>query len=360
MLGISSAFFDRNDPPQHTVRIFLYEYVTGGGCLSGDADLFHALLREGRAMVTALATDLARVDRCQVVMMRDARATLEIPPEIEQVVVDSKDLEKGTFQRLARTCDASLIIAPESGGVLGDRLRQVEAVGGRLLCPSGPFVDIASDKLKTTHHLESAGILTPATIPIAGREAPSTFRFPGVLKPRDGAGSQGVRKVAGPDELRREIEAVEPDQPQILSLFCPGKAISVAVLNGLSATIYLPACRQRFEEEGQFEYLGGAFPLSPPLETRARRLAVQVVQAMPSTLGYFGIDMVLGEQVDGSEDRVIEINPRLTTSYLGLRVACRENLAEAWLALAKGERFALSFRRQPITFDADGSVHPSL
>ena len=36
-----------------------------------------------------------------------------------------------------------------------------------------------------------------------------------------------------------------------------------------------------------------------------------------------------------SGDRVIEINPRLTTSYVGLRALARFNLAEALLAVIR-------------------------
>ena len=52
--------------------------------------------------------------------------------------------------------------------------------------------------------------------------------------------------------------------------------------------------------------------------------------------GYVGVDMVLGD----AGDYAIEINPRLTTSYLGLRQLCQQNLAELILRLAQGETVA--------------------
>jgi predicted ATP-grasp superfamily ATP-dependent carboligase len=53
--------------------------------------------------------------------------------------------------------------------------------------------------------------------------------------------------------------------------------------------------------------------------------------------GYVGVDVVLGDTEDGSQDQAIEINPRLTTSYIGLRRLARDNLAEALLALMAGQ-----------------------
>ena len=53
---------------------------------------------------------------------------------------------------------------------------------------------------------------------------------------------------------------------------------------------------------------------------------------MPGLSGYVGVDVVLGN--DG-RDWAIEINPRLTTSYVGLRALAGFNLAEAMLAVAR-------------------------
>ncbi|HEX5497861.1 MAG TPA: hypothetical protein VFX03_01485, partial [Thermomicrobiales bacterium] len=66
--------------------------------------------------------------------------------------------------------------------------------------------------------------------------------------------------------------------------------------------------------------------------------------------------LVLGERCDGADDVVIEINPRLTTSYIGLRAACEQNLAGAMLDLAAGRIPALSFRDGPLRFEADGKI----
>ena len=73
-------------------------------------------------------------------------------------------------------------------------------------------------------------------------------------------------------------------------------------------------------------------------------------------LGWLGIDLVLGSDPAGADDVVIEINPRLTTSYLGLRRLARGNLAAALLAVARGEPAGLSFRAEPLQFAPDGRV----
>jgi predicted ATP-grasp superfamily ATP-dependent carboligase len=102
--------------------------------------------------------------------------------------------------------------------------------------------------------------------------------------------------------------------------------------------------------------LGGELPLSAGLAERASALAERALAAMPVTVGYVGVDLVLGREPDGSEDAVIEINPRLTTSYVGLRTAATTNLADVMWRVAQGESQPVEFSNKPIEFDANGNV----
>ena len=82
------------------------------------------------------------------------------------------------------------------------------------------------------------------------------------------------------------------------------------------------------------------------------------IEALPEPTGYLGIDLVLGPDPGGADDVVIEINPRLTTSYVGLRAAAAEgvNLAAAMLDVRLGRRPWLSFQPVGLQFDPDGRV----
>ena len=71
--------------------------------------------------------------------------------------------------------------------------------------------------------------------------------------------------------------------------------------------------------DGGFEirYRGGRLPLPPTLMERATRLGKQTIACIPGLRGFVGVDLVLGQ--DAADDRVIEVNPRVTTSAVGLR-----------------------------------------
>jgi predicted ATP-grasp superfamily ATP-dependent carboligase len=141
-----------------------------------------------------------------------------------------------------------------------------------------------------------------------------------------------------------------------LEQFVPGLAASAAFLCGPAGRTALVPCKQRLSEDGRFRYMGGELPLATGLAERATTLADRALAAIPAAQGYVGVDLVLGRDPNGNEDAVIEINPRLTTSYVGLRAAAKSNLAEAMMQAATGGQAAVSFESRPLEFDADGNV----
>jgi predicted ATP-grasp superfamily ATP-dependent carboligase len=349
------------------MRVFIYEFVTGGGLWGGltslpcQASTFPAspstasLLKEGRAMVQAVTSDFCALPEVEVCTTRDARLSELHPTECRVVATARAVDERQALERLAAEADWTLLIAPETAGALADRCQIVESVGGRLISPSTQVVQIAADKQATAELLTQRGVPTPPGAVIApGRGGiPSRITFPAVLKPVDGCGSEGVRLIRDPAELFE----VAIDRPMRLEEFVPGVAASVAVLAGSAGCHALPACQQRLSKDGRFSYLGGRLPLSAALDRRSRQLAQAAIAALPEPRGYIGVDMVLGEADNGSGDRVIEINPRLTTSYVGLRAASQTNLASAMLAVAAGQEPDLRFGDQPVEFTTDGRIY---
>lgn len=321
--------------------IFVYEHQSDGGFQTEPQRSNEAasLAAEGDMMRAALTADLAAIDGIEVAGLR-SRCIGHLPEERD-----------AAFDELAAKADWTVVIAPEIGGALRERCQRVVQGGGRLLGGSLPTVLLAGDKHATATHLAAAGVPVPLGVRHElGEPWPESFRYPAVWKPLDGAGSAGLRLIEHHDaplpvaERRSgRLEEVCPSSTP-LSL---GIAASVAFFCGPAGAFGLPPCRQHIGEH--FRYLGGSLPLDPPLAERARRLARRAVDTLPEPLGYIGVDLVLSTE-DEANDVVIEINPRLTTSYCGLRAACRDNLAAAMLAVAGGREFGVSFREAPVAW----------
>jgi predicted ATP-grasp superfamily ATP-dependent carboligase len=339
--------------PMTATRVFLYEFVTGGGCwsLSNPQRPSGTLLTEGLAMVQSLAEDLLAIDDLELHVLADSRLPPFWPEGCSAHEVNGKKDERHCLKSLAENCEITLVIAPEFDKILLTRCQWVASVGGTLFTPDDEFVELAGDKQKLADHLQAAGIPVPQSVALHDDEQlPQDFPFPAVLKPIDGAGSLDVNLVDSASELNAYRSA---RQLWRLETFKPGIPASVAVLCGPQHVVLLPN-QQLLTDDGTFNYLGGSWPLAAGDQERAVTLAARVVAALPATRGYIGIDLILGAKADGSNDVVIEVNPRLTTSYVGLRRLARTNLAAAMLQVAQGLPVAVTWREQALTYHVTG------
>ncbi len=324
------------------MRLFLFEYT----CAT-DAGASSSLRTEGWAMLAAVLEDFARVPGVRATTLLHE----SFPHEPAGVAVHRvrTEEEPAAFRELAAAADYTLVIAPEFDGLLEERCRWVEAAGGRLLGPSVQAVTLTADKLRLAEHLRACRVPTPVCVPLPG---PAPFGFPAVAKPRHGAGSQATFLVHDPDELIRCMARARAEGwhgEMLLQPFVHGVAASVAFLVGPRQCLGLPSAAQELSGDGRFRYRGGRVPLPGPLRERAARLARQAVETVPGLRGWVGVDLVLGEGSDG--DGAMEINPRLTTSYVGLRALTPDNLADAMLRVGEGtETASLRWREGTVRF----------
>jgi tyramine---L-glutamate ligase len=334
------------------MRIFVYEWATGGGLVEEPGSLPASLAREGAAMIGGFVADLQRIPGCRVVAFRDPRFVQLALGNCEIVEVLSRFAHDEEIERLSAECDATILIAPEFDDILWKLARRVVAAGGNLFSPSPGFIRVAADKQRTCELLQKAGVPVPVGRVLEPDEPlPADFSYPAVLKPIDGAGSQDTYFVRTPMDKPPAYA-----WPRRLERFVPGMAASAARLCGPVESISLAPCKQRISDDGRLRYLGGELPLTAGFAERAQDLASRALAAMPPAIGFVGVDLVLGREPDGSEDFVIEVNPRLTTSYVGLRAAARSNLAEAMLNVATGATASIEFTDRSIEFDTSGNV----
>jgi predicted ATP-grasp superfamily ATP-dependent carboligase len=262
------------------------------------------------------------------------------------------------FRGHAGSADYSLIIAPETDGILATYCQWVEAAGGRLLGPCSHAVQLTGDKLALAKWLGERGISTPSTFSISQWDGGKALPFPRVVKPRHGAGSLATFVLQSQSEMANCLRIVEEEGwrgEMIMQPLLPGNAASVACLAGPSGTWVLPAAAQTLSDDGRFRYLGGRIPLEPALCRRADEIARRIAASNAGFQGYFGMDLLLGDSPE--QDAVIEINPRLTTSYIGIRALARFNVAKAWLSIVQGHGPPLfQWHAGAVVFNSAGHV----
>jgi len=303
------------------MHLYVYEHLTATGIGREPGSPEHGMYREGRAMWWALREDLAQVPGVKVV---------DEPAVAEAVVV----------------------IAPETGGLLAELSARWDRQGVWRLGPSLEAICLTTDKWALAEHWRRWGVPTPWVR--LGLPRPDD-RYPLVWKPRDGCGSQAtflVHRWEDVPALERQVRGYE----MMVQEYVPGQAASIAFLCGPQACVPLLPAYQHLSTDGRFQYHGGSLPLPVEWSERARKLGEQAIAHLRGLRGYIGVDMVLGKAADGSQDYAIEINPRLTTSYIGLRAACLDNLARSMIELASGRQVdPLRWKPGVFQFWADGT-----
>jgi tyramine---L-glutamate ligase len=316
------------------MRLLIHEYCCAGG--SG----LDSLAPEGRAMLQALVADAVTGRDLEVAVLVLENLSLSLPTAVRMLpVAANRDLE--TLVAASAAADAVLIVAPETDGILATRVAAARATGARVLAPSRAFIEIASDKQATMQALAAAGVPVPAGRALAaGERWPEACIRPAIRKARDGTGGDGFVVVD-----RGDAAPPPAQQPTRIEAFVVGMSVGVSCLCGPRGVHPLPPLRQVFTTTGtQITYAGGD-PLSDRLMTaRAEALARLAVHAVEratgdseSAAGWVGVDMILGERSDGRGDRVLEINPRVTTSFVGHASGLSGGLVRAMLDVAAGQ-----------------------
>ena len=338
------------------MRVFACEFVTGGG-LAG-RPLAASLCREGDIMLRALVRDLADVPGVEVVTTRDRRLPLgngDIPHfqigesqpcaaalQAELHWMDAAQEPWDRWQELMNECDAVWPIAPETGGVLERFTRLVEASGRRLLGSPSGAVRLTASKRRTSEVLAAHAIPVVPTLTrediTTGAQLPSSQWW--VLKPDDGAGAADTHVLRSEREVRRWAHATGLQWAGfVVQPYIPGAASSLSLLCRDGAATLL-ACNSQDVRLAlnRLHYRGGVVGGREDGRALFAPLAARIAEAIPALAGYVGVDLV--ESAQGP--LVLEINPRLTTSYVGLRAALGVNPAALVLDLFAGAPLPLA------------------
>ena len=148
-----------------------------------------------------------------------------------------------------------------------------------------------------------------------------------MVKPDDGAGAEDTRHLQNLEDVRRWL-ATHPGH--MVQPYLEGDVASLSVLCRNGRASLLSCNRQRVAIRGG-EIQVQAIEVGGMEEHREvfSRLSDDIAALLPGLWGYNGIDVVCGRK----GITVLEINPRLTTSYVGLGESLGRNPAGLVLGL---------------------------
>ncbi|WP_287985384.1 ATP-grasp domain-containing protein [Piscinibacter sp.] len=310
-------------------RVFVYEYLSGGGRLDDDPQAAAELMPMGVAMRDAMVLDMLCAPDCAVTVATCAEAGTN-PPGAACTSARPGETPADFVGRQARQHDAVWLVAPETGGLLGRLAAVVEPA--RWLGCTPAAIAVASSKRATVEQLHARGVATP----LGWRDDPAVRRW--VVKPDDGTGAIDSRVHLERSAAERDL-AARPAGSGWLEPWVEGEALSVSMLCHDGGADLLSVNRQHIavDTEGALHFRGVDVNVVPGDDARRpalAALALQVAQALPGLRGFVGIDVVWHAQ---RGPVLIEVNPRVTSAYVGLSASLGRNIAAELLDGCAGE-----------------------
>ena len=309
------------------MRLFICEFITGGGL--HDQELPENLIREGSMMLEALLKDLLELGITDIITTRDVRlGSLLLPVEIVAIEEDIYPV----WESCMNDADAVLIIAPENDDILFNLTEMAERADCFFLGCSSASVKSASSKLKTANLLYKNNISCIETTQLKDNIIPVS-QSGWIIKPDDGVGAEDCYFCADKKEFDKLIDSISIER-FIIQEYLAGKPASISMICYQGNAQLLACNKQIFSFDPCISGRKGVLKelvVNGLIEQWAlfNTIAQNIAKADKGLLGYVGVDLIVTE----SGAVVVEINPRLTTSYIGLRRSLSLNPAELILSI---------------------------
>ncbi len=314
------------------MKWLIWEYMTGGGMI-GQA-LPWRLALEGWLMVKALATDLAEIPGMESVLLLDRRLAEQagdIAGRIQGHWLDSPADLRYWLDYYAKLGAGVWPIAPESDNILAEQVVNLRQQFSHVQALDQAALAVFSDKWASYRWCLEKALPTPETVCYRPDRLPG-FPPPWVVKPRWGVGCEGMRYLSGMDALNNWAAGTPDAKNFLLQPYIAGEALSLSVVfnNGHGELITVNR-QQVVVDDGSFSF-AGVHVNCRSVEDRYLDWLQCFSQSFSGLHGYLGIDFI---KASSGDCWLVDINPRLTTAYAGIREAVGVNIAAKLLHKAE-------------------------
>ena len=328
------------------MRLLIYEYCTALGIEGNEA-----LASLGFSMLAAVLNDFKELPSLYIATVIHTSNRNHMAQFIADRVQVSWTGEGGEtccdqYERVVADCDAVLVIAPETGGLLAKLIGIAEDRGKIVFGPTAKAAALVSDKGETTKLLASHGLPVPRSeilsFPLPWQwqdKLTDHYAWPLVLKPVTGTGGQGVRVINNLVELERAVQQLEETldinacpRPEFKAIqvqeYIPGDNVSVSCFVSAGQAMPISLNLQHIAQGKELYFQGITIPYRCPQTEKVLDLAKRACESVEGLGGFVGVDLVLGAQ----GPVLIEINSRISVAYVALREVVSGNLARGlWL-----------------------------
>jgi len=263
------------------------------------------------------------------------------------VIIGRKKNYFDVLEKIETLYDYVLLIAPPR-----ELIKASKIVKDKILGPTHDCILTFSNKKSTYKFLEEHNIQVPRTKYLhKGRTLEEeSLPYPVVVKPVDMAGGAGITLVKTPDNLEYALNRAWDNtfsEEIAVQEFLVGIHASISVISDGSNVHFISNNIQLIEvgDKGELKYYGGITPLkNGEISEKSLSIINKILKGCNCLRGYFGLDVVWV----GWRPYVVEVNPRLTTSFIGLAEVLGGDLGRLILYSVGEEKF---YRKTRFNFE---------
>ena len=339
--------------------------VPAGSSLRGACGAVNAKNPKSAQSALAGRSDTAGFPDSEAHSARDLReAARALGFNCEIVVVpahsDQADFDLAPVTNVLRRLDdvdAVLIVAHGNLGGGGRLHAAARACGLPVIGPGEAAISRAYDKLATRQLLNHSNLPVPHTVVIGPNLAATSLDldrlgWPGVIKPRRGAGGVGVRRLADASMVAEAADAARVGDELLLEREITGRELSVVVLG--SEVLGIAELERDFAQTPQTRVMTCPAQLDPRRRAGLENLALRACSTLQLSEGPTRVDLLISER---DNEVVLEVEPLPPLHRAGVvaRVARAAGLSYPRLCaqlLSGSPQQDLRVRSSPLTLDS--------
>lgn len=320
-------------------HLFIFEFVSGGGY--NQHDIPSSLFCEGFAMLRSTVEDFKKLGFKITTLIDERISYLSQYLNCDEVkIVKNYDDFLKRYIKCVKSSTCCFVIAPEFSKHLYNLTQIVKDYKKRLLSIDLDGVLLGTSKIETYKFFKDNKVNTPKSYKIPLKDdffdvdfVIEKFNQLGrsiIIKPDDGAGSELIFRFEHKDQIKRFFntltENLDVNRNYLVQEYIKGDDLSISIINTTNPKktkimdqVILSINTQELQHvdtNKEFHYLGGFSPVDNYEVLRDKLVEILKFMDLTNFRGYFGIDFI--KKADNSI-YFIEINPRLTTSYIGIR-----------------------------------------
>ena len=314
------------------MRIFILEYFLSQ---EKNAIFKESFYKEGKQILISLIKSFTRIEGLKLSIYVNLDNISLVDNNFNNVdFIFSNSKNQGSyFEKLINLdlnkCDYFLIIAPETNNLLYQITKIMESKNLNNLGCSSECIKKAANKWLLYNNFKNTSINLAESYLIGGNDLDlDRDFFPAVIKAKYSAGSE-LEILKSKKEFKNLN--IEDYKGQIIQKIINGVPGSLSIAANSNKLLILSFNKQLINLDN-FSYLGSTINYKFPEQYQLEQLADSIKKEYANLNGYFGIDFICNEK----GVYLLEINPRITSSYIGL--AKISNPAKIILDLAKNKK----------------------